>query len=396
MIKKVTSVFLTFLFCTGFSGCGYVRQINEMAYVVGIGLDKGENENILLSLQFAKPMVVSGKSSGGEEEEKTQENKTTSLVSAEGKNIFSAIAVLESSLSKQINLTHAKILLFSEDIAKEGVLEYTENLMGNNQFRPNTYAAVARGGAKSYFEKVKPALELNPAKYYTLMFSKDTKSFVPEVTLKDLYFSLKLADRAAVLPVVGTIEEKSGESSAAFSDFIAGEKKKTGENKTDSAGMALFNEDRLAEILPSSDAEIFNIITGNYKEGYYNLSDNGKTVSVRLKTEKKPKICVKTAGGLSASVKIKLSAETLSYNGSDNRELERLKRLIEEDIKKRAENFISKNKEFGCDTVGFGKYGKKNFLTVTDWENFKWKEKFPQINVNFSAETLVTGGNLIK
>ena len=169
MAKKFILIFSALALCFSFSGCTSARQINEMAYVVGIGIDKGENEKILLSLQFAKPFVIAKSSESGEGGDKEKKDKSTSLATAEGADIFSAIKKIESTLSKQINLTHTKILVFSKDISQDGVSNYTNTLMANNQFRPNTYVAMSSGKATDYFEEEKPALENNPAKYYTMM-----------------------------------------------------------------------------------------------------------------------------------------------------------------------------------------------------------------------------------
>ena len=378
-MKKFFALLLIFCAACSLSSCGYSHQVNEMAYVVGLGIDKGEENSVSVSLQFAKPMAIS--SSGGESEEKdkkkNQENSNTSLVSAEGKDIFSCIKVLERSLSKQINFTHTKILVFSESVARDGVLEFTESLMSNNQFRPNTYTAVSRTSAKEYFEKVKPILEQNPAKYYTLMFSKDTKTTVPDATLLDLYFSISGNEKCASLPVLD-VQKNEDESD------------KKSENKADAGGMAVFYEGRLIEILEERYAECYNILTGKFRDGYFSIDDSGKPLCIRLKV-KKTQIKVTADGDrITAIIKIKADVDPLSFSGKNDE----LETLANEEIQKKLTEFIEKNKEIMSDTIGFGNYLKKSFLTYDDFKNFNYMEKFNNLSAEISVKTKIGNGLL--
>lgn len=383
MLKKITFAVLIFILVLIFSGCGAKRQVNEMAYAVGLGIDKGKNKPLSVSLQFAKPMAVSGEEESGENGEKTENAESTSLISVEAEDIFSAIKIIEGSLSKQINLTHVKLLLFSEELAKEGISGFAEALMANSQFRPSTYIAVSLCGAREYFYEVKPVLELNPAKYYTLVFSKKAKSFVPEATLRDFYFNINSMAKDTVMPTVGENEEGA---------------QKAGENKTDVLGVALFKGDKLKQTLKTDMGEIYNMLTGDFAESFYSLQGAEKA-AVKLKVSKKPKIMLKKNGNaFTAEIKLFLSAEAAQC---ENKELLKnnaapLKKAVEESLKNKAEEFMSKNKEQKCDAVGIGKKAKRFFKTQEEWENYGFKEKLSQINVNFDVNVNITGTGLVQ
>lgn len=370
-MKKIYSLILTFFVMIMLCSCGYSHQVNEMAYVVGLGIDKGIDKNICLSLQFAKPVAKSSSGAESEDKEKSEKkNSNTTVISAEEDDIFSAISILERSLSKQINLTHTKILIFSEQIAREGILKFVENLIQNNQFRPNTFAAVCQGSAKEYFEKTNPLLEQNPAKYYTLMFSKDTKSTVPDVTLLDLYFDISGSGKNAVLPMLEVVNE---------------------ENKTKTNAMAVFSKDKLIENLSENDAQTYNILTGGFRDGYFDIKKDENLFCVRLKA-KKPKIKIKRDGNkLNAAIKIKAYVDPLSFEGTENE----LEAITNEEIEKKIKEFIEKNKEIMCDTIGFGNILKRTFLTYDDFVNFDYMQKFQNISANVTVKTK-SGSSLLK
>jgi len=64
MIKKTVAVILiSILSISLLSGCYNAHGIETLAYVVAIGIDKGENDKIKLSLQFALLSENAGDSS---------------------------------------------------------------------------------------------------------------------------------------------------------------------------------------------------------------------------------------------------------------------------------------------------------------------------------------------
>ena len=54
MLKKIFTIILIIIFCLVFlTGCYSAEGLETLAYAVAIGIDKGENDKIRLSLQFA-------------------------------------------------------------------------------------------------------------------------------------------------------------------------------------------------------------------------------------------------------------------------------------------------------------------------------------------------------
>lgn len=64
MIRKTISILLIIILSLfSLSGCYSAKGIETLAYAVAIGIDKGENDLIRLSLQFALLSNNSGESS---------------------------------------------------------------------------------------------------------------------------------------------------------------------------------------------------------------------------------------------------------------------------------------------------------------------------------------------
>lgn len=410
-------IFVLFLIISSLflGGCEYSHEITDMAYAVALGLDQGE-EGIRFSIQFARPLSIaggsgggessSGSSSGSEEGEETKaKNKNITMLTIDATDIYTAISVAESSLSKRINLSHTKLLLFSAELAKEGIGDYVALFMKNNQFSPNTYTAVSLCPAEDYMRTVNPSLEVNPAKYYTLLFSKSNGDLMPSTSLRDLYFNLSALGREPVLPAANINKDENTEHLSAPSlrgDYEAGELPKGSENRTDVSGMAVFQNGKLREVLSSHDAMSYHMLTGQLRESYLTMpskTQTGKHITIRLTQPKRPKKHVTSLGDqpqITASVP--LSAELVECPKSDMQEmgLDGLNQMASEQLSARLESFLKLSSELcGADVVGFGETAKMKFADYPAWQEYNWPEKYQNAlfsataKVNISREGLV-------
>ena len=107
-ISIIVFLVLLVIFINGFSASYTSRQLGNLAYVLAMGIDVGENSKMKVSVQFTKTNSVSSSSSSSSED-----SSNVVLVSGEADSIFSAINLLNSYIGKEINLSHCSILVFS-------------------------------------------------------------------------------------------------------------------------------------------------------------------------------------------------------------------------------------------------------------------------------------------
>ena len=134
--------------------------MEQTAYAIAIGIDKGETNAIKLSIQFS----ISGNNDDGQ-------SNITETVTAEAANIDSAISLINSHISKKVNLSHAKVIVISSELAYIGVSEYIYTLANNIQIRPNTNIIISRGSAADFLSKSIPTLETLSSRYYDLILN---------------------------------------------------------------------------------------------------------------------------------------------------------------------------------------------------------------------------------
>lgn len=110
-MNKMYILVILFLILIAVSISGYddERGLETVAYAVAVGLDKGDTNTLKLSIQFA---VLSD--SGAENSTQSQES-TVSIVECD--SIDSGINLLNSYISKTVNLSHCKAIVISEELA---------------------------------------------------------------------------------------------------------------------------------------------------------------------------------------------------------------------------------------------------------------------------------------
>lgn len=387
------------------TGCSDATEPDTLGYVVAIGIDKAEKPEAKydITLQFANPAKISGGASqeGGQGGQESIENITVTAPS-----IYSAVNIANHIISKTFTLSHTKLIVFSSDIAKDGVKDLLETIGRSSDIRPNTYFSVSRGKAKEFLEAVNPETEVNPVRYYTMIFENDFSGFIPQTLGQDFYFYAGSEEKSTVLPICSVSQEKGTHKfdntgyQYRLEDYIAGdvpvEKK-----ETEVMGMAIFELDKMVGEMGDIETEIYNILTGRYKSSYvsYLFSRTpDDPITVLQQQDKKPSIKVDTSGDI-PKIHIKVFLEADFYSSSPDvaveDHLDEFADEATEEIKSEINSFLSKTIETGTDIVGFGSFAKRNFLDTNTFDNYNWKEKYKNAEFDVDVDFMVRRTGLV-
>lgn len=137
------------------------QNIDKIAYVVALGIDIGANDNIILSIQLAKPSSMSSSSS-------TQSSSSV-VNSVECSSIADGINLFNSYISRNINLSHCKIIAISEKLSCQGISKYLYDLSNNVEVSSHANIIVTKCDANDYLKMTSPTLENFPARYYEIV-----------------------------------------------------------------------------------------------------------------------------------------------------------------------------------------------------------------------------------
>lgn len=405
MKKRTVKALLALLATLCLAGCSDAAEPDTLGYVVAIGIDKAEKEEAKfdITLQFANPAKISGGASeeGGKGGQESIENIT---VTAPG--IYTAVNIANHIISKTFTLSHTKLVVFSEEISRLGVEDLLETIGRSSDIRPNTYFAVSRGRAKDFLEAVNPETEVNPVRYYTMIFENDYSGFIPQNLSQDFYFYAGSNEKCSVLPMCAVSKQKGTDNfedtgyQYRLENYSAGDVP-TDRTETEVMGMAIFEKDKMVAEMGDTETEIYNILTGEYRSGYVSYKYSRvpeDTVTVLQQQNKAPKIKVDTSADIpQISIKIFLEAD---FNSSTPEiavedRLDEFAREASDEIKNQINLFLRKTTALGTDVVGFGSYAKRNFRDTKSFSDYNWNEKYKNAQINTEVEFVVRRTGLV-
>ncbi|GAE89337.1 Ger(x)C family spore germination protein [Acetivibrio straminisolvens] len=408
--KRTLIVLISFIMCLSMTGCFDKREVDDLVNPIAIGFDKGQGRSIKMTLQIAIPTKVAG---GGEGGGGGGGKESVSYTTVEAPSIYSGLNMINSYVSKQLNMSQIKVLVFSEELAREGVEKYINALMRGREFRPNSYVLVARGSgnaAERYLRAVEPELESNPAKYYEMVLSAYSYTgFSANTSLMNFYKNMvnEASQPLAVLADISKFEKsddintdnstyrEKGRDLPLEGDFKAGDMPKVGTTKSEIMGLAVFNGSKMVGEFDGEETQLQLMLEGDFGYSYVTIPDplvEDYVVLLNIKQNRNPNRSVEIVNGKpNIKVKVFLEADILSIQSGINYESLEMVNILEtyaEDFfKKGITRMLEKTaRELKTDTAGFGKEMKGKFLTWDEWIDFNWIEKYPdskfEINVD--------------
>lgn len=157
-IKRILAVILAVSISTTLTGCWNAREINELAFVLSLALDKAD-EGFKVTVQIAKPDTYSKTQTS---QGSTDKEKSFWVITETGKTIFEAVRNMASFSSRRIFWSHIKVIIIGEELAKNNIREIFDFFSRNPELRFRTWVAVAPGEAGKILE-VTPIMEKDPA-----------------------------------------------------------------------------------------------------------------------------------------------------------------------------------------------------------------------------------------
>ncbi len=362
------------------TGCYDRFELDNLAYVIAIGVDAGENGNVDITYQIAVPLKITGENS-----ETGKSTYTVYTVSAPSLSIGNT--KVNTLVSKEINLSHTKLILYSEEIAKTELSGHVNSFISHTDIRPKVTLAVCKGTAKDFLNEVSSTLEVSPARYYELLFSSynyTSQSVGSE--LIDFYTASQSLDREPFAIYV-TLKENDQDI-----------------KEITPIGIATFSGSNMTGSIEPDLVISHLLLTNNLKKSGYSVPDfneEDRVISVNLDQMKAPVIKVSTdTDNPKIDINIELVAHLVS-SGSDINfyEGDNKKRLEEElnkSLEKRISDYLDKTiHELGSDIAGFGRFAKMNYLTWQEFEKYNWLEKYKNSTYTVKVKTNVNISQVI-
>ncbi len=355
------------------SGCWDREELNTMGVAGALAVEEKDG-NKELAFEIYNPIR---EEEGGKEE-------SVKFHRSSGVSFFDAIRNITMSYDKKIFFSHIKVIIVSEETAREGLLGFFDFWTRQHQPRLSTYILVAKDVSPSEVLSSREEMEDSYADYI-MSLVKNSKNSGKTVSINILDF-LKDFYGKEKQPIVGTILMKEEKQ--------LGEGNKTG-NKLYAEGAAVFSGDKLIGFIDGQEARGLNFVTEKMDSGVVvspSPDEKGENSVEIINSESE--YDVDFSGN---DVRIKISIRILgalaeTNAGVDTREPEIIKEIEKNNsqaVKLEVEHVIKKaQKELKTDIFGLGSSVHRQY--PEKWASIKdqWNEFFlnAKIEVNVSTE----------
>jgi spore germination protein KC len=409
MKRKIIILLLLVIISMNLSSCYDSREIDDLAYVVGLGIDKGKSNILRLTLQI----VVPSKSSSGEGEGGDGGGENTVITVVEVPTIYAGFNMLNAHVSKELNFSHVQIAVFSEELAREGIGKYIHALSRGREFRGRmTIAVTSDCTAEEYLENIKPVLEPNPIRYYELhLRSHEYTGYSADTTLIKFYSQIECSCRQAYSVLVGVnkyedIDQIDNQNSTYQGknrelpyegDYYAGDAPRADPIKAEALGLAIFDGDKMIGKLDGEETMYRQMLYGDFKRAYMLIPDPLSEDDFILLDVKKSRNTKRNTTLEEESPKIHaevwLEADILSIQSGEPyeeaEELAFLEKTAEDFLKKNMMRMLKKTQELNCDVCGFGRSLKAKYLTWQEWQEVNWLDRYKDAEIELEVDLKV-------
>ena len=403
MKTKLLSLFMLILIMLStLTGCYDAHGIEDFAYATAIGIDISEDNSLLLTLQFSNPPSNSESSS-------EDSNKTTNIT-VKCNSINSGISLIDSYINKEINLSHCKVVVISEELAYQGISEYIDTLANSIEVRPDCNLIISKCSAENFINNAKPLVETLTARFYEVTVrSSEYTGFTTSTKLVDFIGDLQ-SEYTQASAILGGLSQSSNysntsndENSNIKSDnaYVAGETPISDSPRIETFGTAVFHNSKLIGELNGIETICHLISTNELRSctiSIPNISTINSNIDLQIRQRKKTKINVDFINNTPyITLYVYLEGYGLSLdeniNYSSKEDIEALNLYAEEYMKAQLENYLYKtSKTFNSDISGFGKYALSYYITLDDWLQSHWLENYKNAFFNVYVDVNIKSG----
>ncbi|MFK3939550.1 Ger(x)C family spore germination protein [Alkalihalobacillus sp. NPDC078783] len=359
--RSIVIIILSLFFL---SGCWDEQLLKDVALINSQAIDyNSENDTVKLTIA-----LVSGNSN-----EKVPTN--TTIVSAEGKSIRDSRTELDKKVGSELFASKNQVTMFSRELAEKDIYAALDGNYRSPLSALTARLAVIEGEAESILHAETENKPLISDYLRDLLISAEDTGAIPSVNLQNTLTTLYDDGQDIVMPRLKTVEQKAGAKIV---------------------GTALFSDRQMTGEL-NSEESILLLLLSNNKKGAHRMTRKVQTdevdplydyVTVDVENMKRNlRVSKNELGDFEVQIDLVLKMNANEYPGDDLYKRHVIKRLntqLSEELTKEANIVLTKIKEANCDYLAIGR--KVNAFYYSDWQNYKWKDVYPTIEMKANVD----------
>lgn len=382
MKKLLIIIPIILIFC----GCSDYKELNNIAIVTGIAIDKdGDNYKVSTLISNSKKAEASNK----------EGNAGTVVYNGKGKNISMALKKIDNKISKKLYFGHLSIVVVSEEIAKEGLDNILDYLFRSPENTKNFYLIMTKNDKAVDILEVLSPLETFPSQSAKLNIKEanETSSISDDMTYNtfiDLYL------KKGIEPYLPTIEVYGNKDKGSSTKELESTQLKSFIGLT---GLAIFKNSKLAGYATDNESRGINLVNNNTNKMIIETKCGNNNIIVAI-SDVKVKRNIKIINNKPIyNLDVKASGDIQEVNCDidlqNQNDIKIITKKTNNKIKLLMNKGIAVAKKYESDIFGFGNmlYKKHpNFYNSID----DWNKYFKNIDINIKVSVNIKNKGSIK
>ncbi|MFC3040731.1 Ger(x)C family spore germination protein [Virgibacillus xinjiangensis] len=376
--KRIVLVMITSLALL-LPGCWDARELTDLSITTALGIDKQDGQ-YTVTAQILNPGEVAG--------ETVTTRTAVSIYTMTGDTLFEAIRKLTTVSPRRLYLAHLRMVVFGEEIAREGVSDVLDFLSRDHDMRTDFYFAVARENTAENLLKVMTPLEQIPADKMAGMLETTERSWasVGSTSIDELIASMSSTGKEANITgivISGDPDVGTNLDNVERIDSIT---------MLEAKGMGIFQNDRLIGWMNEEQSQTVNILNSKVTNTvtWVPCGEDGKITAEVF--EINPEI-TGTVEGDQPKIKVKVTEEAdiadvaCVINLRDPKKINELEKGFEESLQKKWKKSVDEIRGLGTDVFGFGEVIRRANLDYWKKVEDDWGEIFAnELEVELEVE----------
>lgn len=382
---------------TGFltTGCYDRQELEQQAFVTVIGLDKAPNNLLDCTLQIATPTTNSSSGSGKEP------LAAKGPVTLRAKSLAEALMLANTSVERTITLSHLSVVVFGEDLAKQGLEPVIQPFTRYRQFRRTMFVAVAKGQARDIMTADQPMLEDSPNRMADSIYVMGSRvGLFPVTQLNDVITALESPHQDVLLPMYSVNQAvKSGQGDQGVTETKEssepGQVARSGGNPVEWIGGALLRGDKMVDTLSGNEMLYLRMLRGTLQSTHIDFSmhkNQAESVGLYLRKERSPDIKVRLTRPPKVSVTLSFDADLMTEPkaGSAGTTIARerkLEQFAESKLEQNITDLLNKiYRKDGVDPVPLSNQIRHQFPTFSAFANYPWENQLQGLTSHVTVD----------
>lgn len=248
---KKKGILLILLLCTIFTtSCWSRKEIEDLGFVVGLGISKTDEGLYSLIAQVANPSAIVS--------EAPDPRSIYTIIKSEGLTVFDALRNMTMISKRRLFISHVNLVVIHETIAKEGLRNVMSFLLQDMEVRLEM---------KILISKIPPEDILDTPNYLSIIpaigLSRMTENYGgnSKVYIADLHETIEVVNNPPINYVTTLVEKRDPPSEHEKQHLTLSQ-------------IAVFANDKLKGYLDYEEGQGYNFITNNYKNALITFKCN--------------------------------------------------------------------------------------------------------------------------